>query len=201
MRRLPIYFLIDVSRSMEGTRIKQVQDGLSMLVDILRQDPHALESVYISIITFAEEARETCPLTDLVNFTLPNFVPNGGTNLGDALAKASSCYERDIRKNTTSNKGDYKPLVFIMTDGEPSNEWMGDLSKFLDKKWGNVVCCGVDGANMDVLHKISEVVVQLSSSNKEAMAGFFRWVSASISAASQRIELSKPDVSLPNPFI
>ena len=50
MRRLPIYFLIDVSESMVGEPIMQVEDGISTIIKELRSDPYALETAYISII-------------------------------------------------------------------------------------------------------------------------------------------------------
>ena len=53
MRRLPIYFLIDVSESMVGEPIKNVQLGMKEIIQELRTDPYALESAYISIIAFA----------------------------------------------------------------------------------------------------------------------------------------------------
>ena len=53
MRRLPVYFLVDVSESMVGEPIRQVQDGMRMIVQELRTDPYALETAYISVIAFA----------------------------------------------------------------------------------------------------------------------------------------------------
>jgi uncharacterized protein YegL len=53
MRRLPIFILLDVSESMVGDNLRQLQQGLDMLVRDLRTDPHALETVYLSAIVFA----------------------------------------------------------------------------------------------------------------------------------------------------
>ena len=39
MRRLPIYFLIDVSESMAGEPIQQVEEGLSTIIQTLKKDP------------------------------------------------------------------------------------------------------------------------------------------------------------------
>ena len=52
MRRLPIYLLLDCSGSMMGEPITAVQTGLQNLVATLRQDPYALETAFISVITF-----------------------------------------------------------------------------------------------------------------------------------------------------
>ena len=52
MRRLPVYLLLDTSGSMNGEPIQAVNVGLQSLLSSLRSDPHALDTVYISIITF-----------------------------------------------------------------------------------------------------------------------------------------------------
>ena len=48
MRRLPIYFLVDVSESMVGEPIQQVEDGMRTIIQELRTDPYALETAYVS---------------------------------------------------------------------------------------------------------------------------------------------------------
>ena len=52
MRRLPVYLLLDTSGSMFGEPIEAVRNGVQVLVSTLRSDPYALETAYLSIITF-----------------------------------------------------------------------------------------------------------------------------------------------------
>ena len=85
MRRLPVYFLVDVSESMVGEPIRQVQDGMRMIVQELRTDPYALETAYISVIAFAAKAKSVSPLTELYKFYSLTFPIRGGTSLGAAL--------------------------------------------------------------------------------------------------------------------
>ena len=59
---------------MAGEPIKQVQDGMRTLVQTLRTDPYALETVYISIIAFAGKARILSPLTEIFKFIRLNFL-------------------------------------------------------------------------------------------------------------------------------
>lgn len=65
MRRLPVYILLDTSGSMRGEPIHSVNVGLQSMLSALRQDPYALESVYLSVITFDIEAKVYLPLTPL----------------------------------------------------------------------------------------------------------------------------------------
>ena len=55
-RRLPVYLLLDTSGSMSGEPIEQVKNGVQMLVASLRQDPYALETAWLSVITFSSGA-------------------------------------------------------------------------------------------------------------------------------------------------
>jgi uncharacterized protein YegL len=58
MRRLPVYLLLDTSGSMSGEPIESVKNGMQVLVSALRQDPYALETAYLSVITFDGTARQ-----------------------------------------------------------------------------------------------------------------------------------------------
>ena len=71
MRRLPVYLLLDTSGSMYGEPIEAVKNGVQTLISTLRGDPYALETAYISIITFNSVAQQVTPLTELSAFQQP----------------------------------------------------------------------------------------------------------------------------------
>ena len=73
MRRLPVYLLVDVSGSMHGEPIESVKNGLQLLVAALRKDPQALETAYLSVITFGSSAQQIVPLTELSAFNMPEI--------------------------------------------------------------------------------------------------------------------------------
>jgi uncharacterized protein YegL len=72
---------------MRGESIHSVNVGIQAMLSALRQDPYALESVHISIITYDNGAREFIPLTPLEDFQFSDIVvPSaGGTFTGAAL--------------------------------------------------------------------------------------------------------------------
>lgn len=79
MRRLPVYILIDTSGSMKGEPIESVKVGLADMLATLRQDPYALETVWMSIITFDKDVKQLVPLTALENLQLPDItIPDSG---------------------------------------------------------------------------------------------------------------------------
>ena len=73
MRRLPVYFVVDVSESMVGEPIEQVQNGMRQIIQELRMDPYALETAFVSVIAFAGKAELLSPLTELYKFYPPVF--------------------------------------------------------------------------------------------------------------------------------
>ncbi|MES2572880.1 MAG: VWA domain-containing protein [Verrucomicrobiota bacterium] len=197
MRRLPVYLLLDTSGSMAGRPIEQVISGVQMLVAGLRQDPHALESVSLGVITFATEAREVASLTELIAFQSPTLQAGGATSLGAALLLLSECAKRDVIKTTAAQKGDWRPMVFLMTDGKPTDDWKKALVRFNQEKWAVVVACAVDSAEPAVLKQIAgeRNVVCLDSSDPAAITAFFKWVTASVSSSSLSIERSAKEVT------
>jgi uncharacterized protein YegL len=189
MRRLPVYLLLDTSGSMYGEPIEAVKNGVQTLISTLRSDPYALETAYISIITFNTTAQQLTPLTDLATFQQPDIDASGCTALGAALGLLSQRIDCEVTKTTAEMKGDWRPLVFLMTDGAPTDDIANGLAEFKKRKCGMVVACAAgQQANTDTLKKITDNVVQLDTTDSATIKAFFKWVSASISTSSKSVE-------------
>ena len=174
---------------MLGEPITAVENGVDNLVSSLRQDPHALESAYLSVICFDNEATQVVPLTDLNDFQTPHFTARGLTSLGKALKLLADRLDNEVTKSTTTVKGDWKPLVFIFTDGAPNDAWEEGLAEFKKRKVGIVVACAAGpDADDTILQQITENVVRLETMDSAGIRAFFRWVSASISTGSQLVD-------------
>ena len=194
MRRLPVYLLLDISSSMMGEPIESVKTGVKSLVTALRQDPYALETAYLSVITFDSNARQIVPLTELISFQAPDIKANGATAMGDALRLLTDKIGEEVHKGGAEQKGDWKPLVFLMTDGGPNDEWESAVDAFKQAPTGIVVACAAgDHADTDVLKRITENVVKIDNNDSAAFAAFFKWVSSSISNTSKKVDLTKSD--------
>lgn len=196
MRRLPVYLLLDVSGSMSGEPIEAVKTGVQTLVSTLRQDPYALETAFLSVITFDTNAKQVAPLTELATFQTPSISASGTTALGDALGLLAERVEAEVGKTNAEAKGDWKPLIFIMTDGVPTDDWKKGLEKLKKVRTGIIVACAAgQGADTSVLKQITEVVVQLDTADSSTIKAFFKWVSASVSTGSQKVDQGQKEVT------
>jgi len=196
MRRLPVYLVLDTSGSMSGEPIEAVKNGVQVLISTLRQDPYALETAFLSLITFDTDARQLVPLTDLSSFQMPELKAAGGTSLGAALQTVADSINREVAKSTIDVKGDWKPLVFLMTDGIPTDQWQSGLNAFRNSKIGITVACAAgNGADVNLLKQITNTVVSLDTADAATIKAFFKWVSASVSTGSQKVESGDKEVA------
>jgi len=187
-RRLPVYLVLDTSGSMAGDPIEAVRQGMKALVAELKGDPQALETAFLSVITFNSSALQVAPLADLMSFKEPVVDAGGSTAMGEALRVLQQCIDREVAKTTPDKKGDWKPLIFLMTDGQPTDSWEAEADKLKQKRVGNIIACAAgSGANETLLKRITETVVKLNNLQPDTLKAFFKWVSSSIKTTSQSI--------------
>lgn len=187
VRRLPVYLLLDVSASMAGAPIEAVNQGMMLLHNELRNNPTAIETAFISVITFGSQANIVVPLTEVASFSPPKIEARGSTALGDALSVLNQSLDKEIIPNKEGQKGDYKPLVFLMTDGMPTDSWQNPASTLKSRRTAKPVvialACG-NGADPRVLKEIAQVVLKMDNVTSDQIQEYFQWLSQSVGTAS-----------------
>ncbi len=187
MRRLPVYVLLDCSESMIGPGIAGVRKSVDAMLKELRRNPHALETVYMSFITFSTKAKQLMPLTPLEDIQPPSLPLASGTALGDALSLAAKSIKSEVRKGSVDVKGDFRPIVFIITDGVATDKWQSgatDLKATKATIYG--IGCG-DDVDWNQLGAITPAVLHVDAMDSEAIGSLFRWISSSVDTASRAV--------------
>jgi len=211
-RRLPVYLLLDTSGSMAGAPIQALRLGVEQFKKEVKSDPFAKESVYMGIITFGGEAEfVTKGLVQFEEFysefRTDSLAADGQTPLGQGLWLLIESLDKDIRSSVKGGeKGDWKPLIFILTDGEPTDEWQEPRQVILNrtsKKVINMITVGCGPRINEQNLKDIAIGPTFKMDNDDAsFKRFFQWVSQSVRVATKAVTQSgggdKP-VDLPPP--
>ena len=195
MRRLPVFLVIDVSESMAGDNLRCLQEGLERLMQTLRTDPYALETACLSVIAFAGKARTLSPLVELASFYPPRLPLGSGTSIGAALHHLMEEIDTQVKRAGVGHKGDFKPLVFLMTDGKSTDDvseafarWRSEYARRV-----NLVVVGIGAhAALESLSGLTDNVMRMETAGEADFRQFIDWISASVSAQSRSVGLSEP---------
>ena len=194
--RVPCVLLLDVSGSMSGQPISELNEGLVTLKDTLSADSLASKRAELAIVTFGGTVNVAQDFVTAEHFQPPHLNATGGTPMGQAIVTGLDMIAS--RKNVYRANGIsyYRPWVFLITDGGPTDEWepaaamvkQGEASKSFA-----FFSVGVEGSNFDILAKIStRAPVKLKGLNFREL---FLWLSQSMQSVSQSSPSDK--VSLP----
>lgn len=191
-QRVPCILLLDVSGSMVGEPIEQLNNALQLFKQELAADALASKRAEVSVITFADEPILVHDFARVDSLNLPILTAGGLTAMGQAIQMALD--EIEIRKDLYRSQGvQYtRPWIFLLTDGAPTDEQIFEdgaarASQAMRQNKALIFGIGVGAANYENLRKIGgDLTFKLNPSF--TFADFFRFVSASLRSASS----SKP---------
>jgi uncharacterized protein YegL len=186
--RCPCVLLLDVSGSMAGEPIGELNAGLTVLKNELNADPLAIKRVEIGIVTFGPVKVEM-EFQSASSFFPPTLVSQGDTPMGAAILQSLEL----IRKRKDEYKANgihyYRPWVFLITDGSPTDAWHAAADAIREAEKSKALAffaVGVSGANMDTLRQISVRPPLMLEGLR--FAELFSWLSSSLS----RVSVSTP---------
>lgn len=179
--RCPCILLLDTSSSMKGPPIEALNEGLRVFQQDISQDDLARRRVEIAIVTFGNGGvRVLQPFVKASEFQAPALDARGKTPMGEAIEYALDLLQNRKRQLTEMGGGYYKPWIFLVTDGAPTDRWQEAAQHVLEGEEAKALvffAVGVGDANMNTLAQISaRRPVKLQGLKFKEM---FLWVSSS----------------------
>ena len=159
-RTMTLFFLIDTSGSMEGSKIGAVNDAvanvLPMLDEISAENPDA--EIKVAALEFSSGVHWLYSEPKLASDFVWQDVKAGGlTSLGAACAELSSKLSRSGYMQSAS--GSFAPAIILLSDGGPTDDFDSGLNKLKANNWFKAaikiaIAIG-DDADKDVLKQFA----------------------------------------------
>lgn len=190
--------LLDVSGSMAGPPLQQLQEGLAIYKDELFADSLARKRVEVAIVTFGGSVQVPQAFTTAEFFNAPTLEATGDTPMAAAIITALDLLKARKEEYKSGGIGYYRPWVFLITDGAPTDfntpQWTEAVTRVREgegKKAFSFFAVGVEGADMERLK-------QLSTREPLKLKGLrFRDLFVWLSSSQQTVSRSKPDDAVP----
>ncbi|HZU72692.1 MAG TPA: VWA domain-containing protein [Acidimicrobiales bacterium] len=157
--RCACVLLLDVSGSMSGAPIAALNEGLRAFAADVSTDALARQRVEVAMVTFGQAGVQT--RQDFVTagqFEPPTLTAGGGTPMGEAVIRALDMVEDRKARYRTAGVAYYRPWVFLVTDGAPTDSWSEAQRRVHEAEERSSLAffaVGVRGADMDVLSRLA----------------------------------------------
>jgi uncharacterized protein YegL len=158
--RCPCVLVLDVSSSMAGQAINELQQGLIQYRDELLDDSLASKRVEIAVITFGNTIRVEHDFATARSFVVPLLTANGMTPMAGALLEAVRLVESRKQVYRQNGINYYRPWIFLITDGGPNDgaelweQAKNALTGGVERKAFSFFAVGVQGAHMATLAEL-----------------------------------------------
>ncbi|HKQ71197.1 MAG TPA: VWA domain-containing protein [Polyangiaceae bacterium] len=120
--RVPVCLCIDVSGSMEGDPIRELNGGLVGFFSEVRKNKLARYSADICMVTFGATVEQVVDFRPVDRQAVPALRASGKTPMGAAVELALDTLELRKREYQTVGVDYYQPWLVLMTDGQPTDD-------------------------------------------------------------------------------
>ncbi|MGK0290450.1 MAG: hypothetical protein ACI86H_001909 [bacterium] len=149
---LPICLLLDVSFSMDGDKINNLNKAVEEMLNTFAEEEKMETEIIVSVITFGREVSLHVPFKNASEVQWQDLQANGMTPMGTALRMAKAMIED---KETTPSRA-YRPTIILVSDGQPNDSWEEPLEAFITQ--GRSSKC--DRMAMAIGHNADESVLK-----------------------------------------
>jgi len=183
-RPLHFVFLADCSGSMAGEKIASlntaIREAIPHMRDVAKENPNA--RLLVRAVSFSEGARwHVSQPTDVEQLQWPDLTAGGSTSMGMALRLVA-----DVLKTPPMAERALPPVLVLVSDGQPTDDFNGGLRALLAERWGQkavriAIAIGND-AELDPLRRFmgNSELEPLVAHKSADLVRFIRWASTAV---------------------
>jgi uncharacterized protein YegL len=160
-RTMVLFFMIDASGSMDGSKIASVNTAIEEVIPAIREvsDDNADALIKIAVMQFSSGTEWLTPSgpvpADQYSW---NFIQAGGvTDLGEAFKELNA--KLSTKGFMQEAAGSFAPAIFLLSDGDPTDDWEHHLRQLKENNWfkaaSKVAVAIGDDANKDILKEFT----------------------------------------------
>ncbi|MFJ9833673.1 VWA domain-containing protein [Streptomyces sp. NPDC101169] len=158
MQILPFYMVCDESGSMAGEGVDNINKALPELHQEISTNPSVADKTRFALIGFSTQASVLQPLADLSELTqLPSLTAGGVTSFGSAFRLLKSTIDKDVADLKAEGHDVYRPVVFFLSDGIPTDEgWQTDLKELNSFRYApKIIAFGISDADAATITEVA----------------------------------------------
>lgn len=197
--RCPCILILDTSGSMQGQPISELNQGLKYFKEELSSDELAKKRVEVAIVTFGGSVQVHNNFQTALSFIPPQLSSEGDTPMGKAILEGLQLLKYRKDEYRTNGISFYRPWIFLITDGEPTDEWQTAAALVKDgerNKSFAFFSVAVQNANINNLKQIS--VREPLKLQGLKFRELFQWLSNSMKSVSSSTPGMTVQLATPN---
>ncbi|MCL2793049.1 MAG: VWA domain-containing protein [Spirochaetaceae bacterium] len=199
-RIMVLFFIIDTSGSMDGSKIGAVNVAIEEVIPAIREvsDENADAQIKIAALEFSSGARwvTVSGPVEADKFRWNYLDASGVTDFGAACKTLNE--KLSTKAFMQEATGSFAPAIFLLSDGEPTDDWQGALATLKKNNWFKaaikVAIAIGDDANKDVLKEFTgtmEAVMEIhNAAVLKKMIKFVSVTASKIASKSSNVDSS-----------
>lgn len=207
---LPAYVVADESASMAPYQ-QELSAGLSSLCGGLRAEPMIAAKIRLAVLGFSDDVQLRQDLSDMRSVeVLPRLVIRGSTMYGSVFRDLQGRISRDLAKLKHERYGVHRPVVFFLSDGQPSDggSWQAAHRALTDRETmpaaPNIIACGIGAARADTMVEVATrrefgFVAEPGTDIGKAISEFFQALTSSLVASGRAMAGGHPELVVNRP--
>ncbi len=199
-QKCPVIVVADVSGSMSGKPIGELNKGLKEFQDQILKDRVASARIDFCLISFSSDINVEQDFTLMDQFAMPELKTSGTTRMVDAVLEGIERLSDRKQWYKSTGQTYYRSLIILITDGHPDRDQkVKVLRDAIQKGYMNknflFWAFGVEGADMVLLKSLGHEGSIIQKIKGVNFVKFFQWLSASMEKFSRSKPNEVPDIA------